>query len=316
MNHQFAEDIRKSFSSNPKYIPSKYLYNERGDELFRKIMHLEEYYPSTCEHEIIQTHKEEIFQFISKHNTNFNLIELGAGDGHKTIDLLHHFFRKNSHFSYIPVDISGNVLQILENKIREKIPEIAIESIEKEYFEALRYIRKHNDKTNIVLVLGGNLGNFTIEGAHHFLTNLHKSLKNGDFVLIGFDLKKDPMTILQAYNDSLGVTRDFNLNLLQRINQELQANFRPDLFYYYPTYNPLDGEVKSFLVSTTHQTVDIPESDISVTFQKGETIFTEISKKYELQEINELAANNYFTPVHNFFDENHYFVNTLWRVHQ
>jgi dimethylhistidine N-methyltransferase len=314
MNNLFAKDVIKGLTARPKYIPSKYFYDEKGDELFQKIMKMETYYLSDAEHEIMHLHKDEFLKISRQAGEHFNLIELGAGDGAKTKVLLKHFMDKKANFSYIPVDISGNVLKILEDSIKEVMPDIRMEKVEKEYFDALDYIRKNKRSKNIVLFMGGNIGNFHYKEAKQFLSDLRSSLSLNDTLIIGFDLKKDPMKVLNAYNDKEGITRDFNLNVLERINRELGGNFQVSDFYHYPYYDPLIGEVKSCVVSRKNQNVRVDKCDLNVKFDEGEPVFTEISKKYSLPEIEKLAIETGFMVNNNYFDTRRYFVNSVWQA--
>ena len=165
----------------------------------------------------------------------------------------------------------------------------------------------------MVLFLGSNIGNFTIDEAKTFLSSANKNLNKGDYFLVGVDLKKDPQVILNAYNDRKGITRAFNFNLLTRINNELDANFQLENFEHFPTYDPISGETKSFLISKKDQVVQFNQSDEKIQFKYAEPIFMEVSKKYDIEELEELANSSNFKVVEHFFDCKHYFVNSLWK---
>ena len=160
-------------------------------------------------------------------------------------------------------------------------------------------------------MLGGNIGNDTPENAIEFCRKISSCLQEGDLVLIGFDLKKNPATILAAYNDAAGYTRDFNLNLLTRINRELEANFNLDQFEHYPTYDPANGACKSYLISKTNQTVSIADREIQ--FDKDEYVYMEISQKYDVEQINKMAELSGFKPVKHFFDSKSWFLDAVWQ---
>ena len=313
MNSEFYNDVIEGLKSDPKRLSSKYFYNEKGDELFQAIMALPEYYLTNSEFEILQTHKESLLNAFREGTPQFELIELGAGDGLKTKILLEHFVLNNAAFRYRPVDISENVLQILKRDLIKEIPELNFEGLSGDYFKVLEDVSNDSDEVrNVVLFLGSNIGNYKISDALNFLKRIHSSLNKGDLLLIGFDLKKDPKTILSAYNDSSGVTRDFNLNLLRRINEELDADFDLDSFSHYPTYDPLSGETKSYLISNKNQTVTV--SDQKIDFLKSEPIFMEISQKYGFEDIECMAAAAGFEISANFLDSREYFVDSLWTV--
>jgi dimethylhistidine N-methyltransferase len=313
MNTKFAKDVEKGLNGNPKYLESKYFYNERGDQLFQQIMELDEYYLTNCEYEILKSNAEHYRTLFQDSETHFSLVELGAGDGLKTKVLLQHFTDKQANFSYLPIDISKNVLNILQKQIHKEIPELEVEPYSGDYFNALNRVNTEEQDRKVVLFLGSTIGNFAYEDAVNFLKELHRQMKPKDILLIGFDLKKDPQIILNAYNDAKGVTAAFNLNLLERINQELDGQFDLDQFYHYPTYDPASGEAKSFLISKKEQIVYIGKLDQKFHFLMGEPIFMEISKKYDLQSIKVLAEESNFTIKKNFFDSKLYFTNSLWQ---
>jgi uncharacterized SAM-dependent methyltransferase len=164
--------------------------------------------------------------------------------------------------------------------------------------------------------MGGNLGNFHYSDARDFLSKIRLTLNHDDLIMTGVDLKKDPLRILNAYNDKHGITKAFNLNLLERINRELDGNFDLSLFYHYPIYDPLTGEVKSFLVSKKAHTVYIDKCNLAIDFRKGEPIYTEVSKKYDIRELEQMGEEAGLSPVNHFFDTNKDFVVTLWKESQ
>lgn len=303
-----AEDVFTGLQARNKYLSSKYFYDAKGDELFQQIMHLDEYYLTRKELEIFNTHKQAILEAI--HNEEpFRIIELGAGDGLKTKVLLKYFIEQGVDFTYTPVDISGNVLEILERNLKSEIPGLNIESYEGDYFDALAEISESPEK-DIVFFLGSTIGNFSQAEAEDFLTDLQNFLKEGDLLFLGVDLKKDPSIILNAYNDSQGVTREFNLNLLDRINAELDADFDRNQFQHYPYYNPHTGECRSYLISTADQVVTI--GDATFHFREWEAIFMEISKKYDQPQLDALASVAGFKTLATFLDSERWFADLLW----
>ncbi|SNS99545.1 dimethylhistidine N-methyltransferase [Ekhidna lutea] len=306
----FAEDVMEGLMSENKHLPSKYFYDAKGDSLFQQIMHLDEYYLTRKELEIFETHKAAILEAINGDNEPLRIIELGAGDGLKTKVLLKYFLSQGVDFIYTPVDISGNVLEILEQNLTAEIPGLKIETYEGDYFDALKGISERPEK-DIVFFLGSNVGNFSREEAEKFLSDLQKFLKAGDLLFMGVDLKKDPAIILNAYNDSQGVTREFNLNLLDRINTEMGANFDRDQFLHYPYYNPHTGECRSYLISKSEQEITFEEE--SVVLRAWEAIFMEISKKYDRKQLEQLAKASGFCPVQSFLDSDNWFADVLWQ---
>ena len=304
----FEEDIINGLLATRKTLPSKYFYDERGDELFQQIMHLDEYYLTNKELEIFNNHKQGILDAISN-GEPFRIIELGAGDGLKTKVLLKYFMDSGARFTYEPVDISQNVLEILEENLLAEIPELNIQSFEGDYFEALEEISDSPER-DIVFFLGSNIGNFSKEEAVDFLSSLQEYLKPGDLLFMGVDMKKDPSAILSAYNDSKGITREFNLNLLDRINAELSADFDRENFMHYPYYNPQTGECRSYLISKIEHEVKVSEERIH--FRAWEAIFMEVSKKYDEVQLEKLAGETGFNLVKSFQDEMNWFSDVVW----
>jgi len=314
MNIQFAEDVREGLSSEPKYLLSKYFYDKRGDELIQKIMGLDEYYLTNSEYEIFDQHKERIRLLFSEDNRTIDLIEFGAGDGYKTKVLLRYFLDEKVDFKYIPIDISSNILKDLVADLNQNFTSLKIQPICDDYFHALEELNKVDANKKIILFLGSNIGNFKGDNAIPFLKHLGADMTSQDRLLIGFDLKKDPEVIMDAYSDSKGITSEFNYNLLKRINNELEANFNIENFSHFPTYDPVTGEMKSYLISRIKQTVNILKLNQTFNFEAWEPIFMEISQKYSMKDIEHLALHSGFKVSENFFDTKNYFVNSLWHL--
>lgn len=308
----FAEDVRHGLLQTPKSLPSKYFYDEQGDKLFQTIMGLGEYYLTRCEFEIFSEQKEAMLKSFLGSDTAFRLVELGAGDGTKTKVLMSHFLEAGADFTYNPIDISQNVLDQLKADLATTLPKLQVEPIQGDYFDALGELNRHHSLKEVVLFLGSNIGNFSNESGEQFLTKLGENLTKGDMLLIGFDLMKNPQTILNAYNDKLGVTKEFNLNLLTRMNNELGANFDIEKFKHFPTYNPINGETRSHLISTVDQEVYVEALDTTYHFDAWEAIHTEVSQKYSPKMIERFAEAAGFRIVNNFTDECHYYVDSLW----
>lgn len=309
--NQFLEDVLKGLHSFPKYLDSKYFYDKKGDELFQKIMSSEEYYLTRCEMEIFTGQKKEIADAIQRNFDRFDVIEFGPGDAVKSSHLLKELVDRKAISTYFPIDISQNIIELLNNKLSSQLPELSIHGLNGEYLQMLSKANDISKNKKVVLFLGANIGNFKFHEMPGFCRKLNALLSKDDLILIGFDLRKNPRKILSAYNDKKGFTRDFNLNLLHRINKELNADFNVDAFGHYATYDPDTGACKSFLVSLAKQDVRIQEKLIH--FQKDETIFMEISQKYFLQQIDEIALTCGFTPVDKFFDTQELFVDVLWK---
>ncbi|MTI40251.1 L-histidine N(alpha)-methyltransferase [Fulvivirga lutimaris] len=308
--NQFASDVLEGLSAQPKRLSSKYFYDQKGDELFQQIMALDEYYLTRTEYSILDQFKAQVLDQFKSDNKPFNLIEFGAGDGYKTKVLLRHFLEQKANFCYMPIDISSNVLEQLETSLKVELPALNVTPICNHYFEALEELKEGKER-NVILFLGSNIGNFTAEQADSFLKGLNAALKEDDILFIGFDLKKDPEVILNAYNDKQGVTAAFNFNLLDRINSELGGNFNTSQFRHYPIYNPMTGTTTSYLISEKEQTVEI--MDAAIHFRAWEPIHMEISQKYDQVMINEMAKKADFEIIDGFTDDKKYFLSSVWR---
>ncbi len=309
----FAADVLRGLSSTPKSLSSKYFYDDEGSRLFQEIMKLPEYYLTECEHEIFSTQADEIFRSFTDGGGKFDLIELGAGDGTKTAVLIDYFLTQSVEMTYSPIDISQEALDALSAKFSAKFPTLKIETLTGDYFNILQSLKNGTGRQKILLFLGSNIGNFNREQALDFFQKLRGVMNRDDLLFVGFDLQKDPHVIVNAYDDSKGVTAAFNLNLLKRINRELGADFDLDKFTHYAIYRPVESSARSFLISREEQTVYIKALERSFEFGQWDTIFMEISQKYSLQLIEELAAKSGFEIKKNFYDSRKYYCDSLWK---
>jgi len=311
MTDTFTKDIVDGLTAKNKHLPSKYFYDDNGSRIFQEIMNMPEYYPTNAEFEILSMQSKQIIEAL-KFSRPFNIVELGAGDGFKTFKLLEYLVNNEVDFHYVPIDISQEAIDILTQRLKEKLPALKIDPKVGDYFEILKDNRQ-SDYPSLLLFLGGNIGNYLEHKAKELLALFHKNMKSGDKLLIGFDLKKNPIIIHNAYYDKHGITKRFNLNLLVRINRALDADFKIDDFDFYCHYNPITGDVKSYIVSLRKQTVHLKAIDKYIHFDYDELIWTELSKKYALKEINDLAEHAKFKVEHNFLDCKHYFTDSLWQ---
>lgn len=309
---QFLQETIAGLNSEPKFMRSKYFYDATGDRIFQQIMEMEEYYLTKAEMEILQYQADQISQAITADGSAFDLIELGAGDATKSIHLLKSLLHNQLEFSYFPIDISVHVISDLEESLPKKLPGLNMKGLNGDYFDMLKSATEQSGRRKVVLFMGANIGNMSIADAGKFCSSLKKLLSPKDLLIIGFDLKKNPQQILSAYNDKGGITRSFNLNLLQRINKELEGNFDLNNFEHYASYDPASGACKSYLISLKKQIVNIGQNAIH--FEENEHIFMEISQKYSLNDIDQLAEKTGFTPLQRFFDQHQYFVDAIWKV--
>ncbi|WP_299325253.1 L-histidine N(alpha)-methyltransferase [uncultured Maribacter sp.] len=287
---EFEKEVSQGLTDNPKHLSSMYFYDKKGDKLFQDIMAMPTYYLTDSEYEILENNKEEISNLFTGFGS-FDLIELGAGDGKKTKILLKEFSDQKIDFTYVPIDISDNALNQLQNSIEKELPEVQVQPFQGTYFEALKEINSRKNR-KIILFLGSNIGNLEHEQAVVFMNKIQQLMQPEDLLFMGFDQKKNPQTILDAYNDQEGITAAFNKNVLARINTELNANFDLDQFLHWEVYNPETGTAKSYLVSKIEQTVQIENLELTVDFKQWETIHTEISQKYDNEIITWLAKES------------------------
>lgn len=309
--NQFLKEVLDDLSRTPKTLNSKYFYDEKGDKLFQEIMDCAEYYPTNCEMEIFRERTKDLAITLKNGFNTFDLVEMGAGDATKSSYLLKELIDLKVDFTYMPIDISSTMINHLEQTLPEKIQGLKVQGLNGEYFEMLEKANQISDRKKVVLMLGGNIGNETPENALAFCRKIRSSLQTGDLVMIGFDLKKNPRIILAAYNDAAGYTRDFNLNLLYRINNELGGDFDIQQFEHYATYDPANGACKSYLVSKIKQEVNI--SGRTFDFEKDEFIYMEISQKYSVKEAEDMATESGFNTVKHFYDHKKWFVDTVWQ---
>lgn len=308
---QFHKDVYTGLTDFPKHLSSKYFYDAKGDKLFQEIMDMPEYYLTNSEYKILDKFKDEICHVFFKDSKEFDLVELGAGDGKKTKILLRHLSLKGIPFQYIPIDISENALNELEESINNELPSVKIKSLQGTYFETLEHLCKMQHRKKVIMFLGSNIGNLLHPQAIEFLRNIQELMNKDDIFFIGFDQKKDPQTILNAYNDGAGITERFNKNLLARINVELDADFDLNKFSHWEVYDPESGTAKSYLVARENQTVRINGLDLTVTFDAWETIHTEISQKYDDKVVLWLADKAGMRISSVFSDENKFYKNYI-----
>ncbi len=311
MLEQFKADVDEGLSSQPKFLSSKYFYDKLGDDLFVQIMNLPEYYLTRAEMDIFQNQTDALIEAIHvKTDTNFELIELGAGDGTKTKKLLSRLLEKGYAFEYFPIDISQNALNQLEDSLKREMPQLNVNPQQGDYFNVLSSL-KPNQKPKVILFLGSNIGNMIDERASAFIYQLGENVHTGDKLVLGVDLIKSEEIVLPAYNDASGVTRAFNLNILKRINDQLGANFILEQFDHAPEYSEETGIAKSYIMSLADQVVHIESLDTSYDFKAGEKIQTEISRKYNDDILANILKLTDFKIIEKLSDRNGYFADYI-----
>ncbi|MBC5805323.1 MAG: L-histidine N(alpha)-methyltransferase [Candidatus Eremiobacter antarcticus] len=296
---RFAEDVRHGLTSAPKSLPSKYFYDALGSMLFEAICLLPEYYLTRAEAEIFNTHADAIVDAARPDR----LIELGSGSAMKTRILLDAVLRRRSHLEYVAIDISQSALESTAKALESEYPGLTVRRYHNDYLEGLTRLAKDStarsspglpstpDGRALALFLGSNIGNFEPAQARAFLQSIRAVLKPGDRLLLGTDLKKDATILEAAYDDALGVTAAFNLNLLARINRELAGDIAVRSFRHVAIYNEAAGRVEMHLQSRSRQTFTIGAIGLEVRMAEEETIHTESSHKFSPDEIAELARS-------------------------
>jgi len=311
MKDQFKKDVEQGLSNFPKSIPSKYFYDKVGDDLFVQIMNMPEYYPTRAEFEIFKDkHQEMISSIDVQQDTFFELIELGAGDGTKTKELLNALLNGGFDFEYLPIDISLSALASLESDLEQEFPNLKVRKKHGDYFGVLETL-KENHHPKVILFLGSNIGNLSDEQSASFIYQIGANLKAGDKLILGVDLIKSEKLVVPAYDDPHGITSAFNLNLLSRINNELGGDFDLSTFEHAPEYTSNEGIARSFLVSLVAQEIPITGIGKSFRFEKGEKMQTEISRKYNDQILDKILCKTDFKIVNKLTDSQGYFADYI-----
>ena len=303
-----AEDVRRGLTSHPKRFLPKYFYDELGSQLFEAITLLPEYYLTRAENEILQRYADEI---VSSIGGSITLVEMGSGSASKTRLIIEALLRRQPGLQFIPVDISASALESSSRILLQSYSKLKIEAYAADYFAALAELRKVPRERTLALFLGSNISNFDPADAVKFLHALRTVLSASDAHLLGTDLKKDKETLEAAYNDALGVTAAFNLNVLARINRELGGEFDLRNFRHLAFYNEEAGRIEIYIESLRDQTVAIKQLDMQVQFSAGEQIHTENSYKYDLGQIEQLAAQTGFRLARTWFDSERRFSSNL-----
>lgn len=304
----FADDVRKGLSARQKRFLPKYFYDELGSQLFEAICLLPEYYLTRAENEILARYSDEIVSSVAGQKT---LLEMGSGSASKTRQIIEALLRRQTELLFLPVDISATALESSSRILLQSYPRLRIEAYAADYFAGLAELGKKPRPRTLALFLGSNISNFDRDEALRFLKALRNVLQKGDALLLGADLKKDPAILEAAYNDALGVTSAFNLNVLARINRELAGTFDLRSFRHQAFYNEAMGRIEIYIESLIDQSVRIGKLDLDVEFAAGELIHTENSYKYDKVGIAQLAAQTGFELSRTWLDSQERFSSNL-----
>lgn len=299
----FGSDVRQGLSASPRRLFPKYFYDELGSQLFDAICLLPEYYLTRAENEILARYADEMVEAVKGQKT---LLEMGSGSASKTRRIIEALFKHQHDLLFIPVDISPAALETSSRLLLQSYANLRIEAYASDYYDGLAALgRKQQPRAaerTLALFLGSNIGNFDADESRTFLRALRGVLGDGDALLLGADLRKEPATLEAAYDDALGITASFNLNLLARINRELDADFNPRAFKHLALYNEEIGRVELYLESRHAQTVRIGKLDMEVELLAGERIHTENSYKYDTEGLSLLAEDTGFRRARTWLD--------------
>ncbi len=303
----FAEEISSSLGNTSKSIHPKFFYDKKGSDLFEKICSVPEYYPTKTEISILKKLQNELDSFLDE---DFRLVELGSGSSTKTRLILDFLTSSQKTTEYFPIDISEILTESSEELLND-YKNLSITGIVDTYEGGLEFLQSYDDKNNLIIFLGSSFGNFSPIDGYKFLEKIYATMKSGDLFLIGLDLVKDKPILESAYNDSEGITAKFNLNVLSRINDELDADFNLENFSHRAIYNEKDQRIEMYLKSLVDQSIIISKSDLELKLKKDELIHTEYSHKYRLSQIHDLLDDVGFDLKHTWLDDKKYFSLTL-----
>jgi L-histidine N-alpha-methyltransferase len=298
-----GQDVIWGLSQAPKLLPSKYFYDDRGSRLFEQICDLPEYYPTRIEAWILRHYAVEIAQCTGA----CDLIELGSGSSAKTRLLLDAYQQHGFALYYQPIDVSSSILRESAERLMIEYPNLSVRGVVATYEQALAGLPTTSLPHRMLIFLGSSLGNFTPVDCDQFMSQISAVLAAGDYFLLGVDLQKGSEILEPAYNDSQNVTAAFNLNMLTHLNWRFQGNFDVNLFTHQAIYNQDDSQIEMYLHCHQDHQVTLDTLDFSVSFQAGERILTEISRKFDLEVIQSQLASHGLSPIQTWADPKYWF---------
>jgi dimethylhistidine N-methyltransferase len=296
-------DIIQGLQETPKTLPCRYFYDDRGSQLFEQITDLPEYYPTRTEQSILATHALEIAQLTG----SCELVELGSGSSRKTRILLEAYNTVHQELQYCPIDVSAGILKTTALELLCSYPRLKLCGLAGTYEQALAQLPARELENRMLIFLGSTIGNLNTQECDRFLSRIQQALKPGEFFLLGVDLQKDIAIVEAAYNDAQGITAEFNLNILNHLNWRFQGNFNLHQFEHRAFYNPIEHQIEMHLRSLEPQIAKLEALDFQVAFDAGETIHTEISRKFHLPTLLELLEAHALKPLQTWTDPNAWF---------
>lgn len=310
-----AREVLAGLAERPKRLSSRWFYDDVGSELFARICAQPEYYVTRTELQFLTTHRADIAALAAGDGAPLDVVDLGAGDGSKTRVLLEHLLSCGHAPRYVPIDISHGAMRDLVARTRAALPTLEVHGLVAEYVEGIAHLtRQAAPRRKLVVFLGSTIGNFRADDARALLTRVREACADGDLLLVGFDLKKDPHVLFRAYNDAAGVAAAFNKNLLHRLNRELGTDFDVERFRHYGGYDVRSATVESFLCSTEALVVHCSSLATSFDFAAWEPIVIEHSHKFTLAEVDELVGACGLLVERLLLDDARWFLDALLRV--
>jgi L-histidine N-alpha-methyltransferase len=306
----FQRDVREGLTAQRKWLPPRWFYDALGSALFDAICFLPEYYVMRAEAEVLTTYREEI---AAAFGTNVRLVELGSGAARKTRILLDVLTTRQPEVEYVPVDVDAGMLERSARELLHEYTNLRVRPVTSDFTHPATALAAAgtSDARTIVLFLGSTIGNLDPDAAVAMLRDLRNGLRPGDALFLGADLRKSRDVLEPAYDDPLGITAAFNLNLLVRINRELGGHFPLHAFRHRAFYDEVQGRIEMHLVSTRAQRVRIDALDLEIAFEEGETIHTESSYKHDDSTLAALAAGSGFTIEQRWTDSRGWFADVL-----
>ncbi len=298
-----GRDVIQGLTQTPKTLPCRYFYDDRGSELFEQITDLPEYYPTRTEQSILDTYVSEIIALTGA----CELIELGSGSSRKTHTLLTAYSQLPDPLHYYPIDVSAGILRSTALDLLATYPQLNVCGVAGTYERALAQLPPRIIENRLLMFLGSTMGNLDDRSRDIFLTQVQQALQPGEFFLLGVDLQK-PIEILEAaYNDAQGVTAAFNLNVLRHLNDRFDGNFNLVQFTHLAFFNPIASQIEMHLKSSIDQTVKLKALDLEISLKSGETIHTEISRKFNLPALTDTLTDHALQPLKIWTDSQSWF---------
>jgi L-histidine Nalpha-methyltransferase len=298
-----GSDVVQGLTQALKTLPPKYFYDDRGSVLFEQICELPEYYPTRTEASILRQYASEIAQMTG----SCELVELGSGSSTKTRLLLDAYDTHGYPLHYVPIDVSAGILESSAQQLLADYPSLQIQGLVGTYELALQQLTPPQLPHRMILFLGSTLGNFAPQECDVFFSQIQSALKAGEYFLLGVDLQKPKPLLEAAYNDSQGVTAAFNLDMLEHLNRRFEGNFDTQRFEHWAFYNDELNQIEMHLRCLEAHTVRLERLDLTVNFDKGETIMTEISRKFDLEDMQQELQVKGLTPLKVWTDPKQWF---------